>query len=659
MGPTVLNMHRPHRAFAGLLIAALAFRPGGLAAEAGSTPRSPAELSARDFFRPPPVGTLLLNPAGTHFAFTAYEEKEDSSGLRIMDVKTRKVTGFQGTAAFNVSDFRWAGDQRLVFTMAMHKKYAYGLYSVDRDNTNRPILLNENDVVRVLGRPKDRPENILVWPLSSARNRGKTGPAVELELPYKSKEPFDENYSNARTIIKPPPDLHVVNWLLDRTGEVRYVICGTKGIDLLYRRGRGDEWTALNYDLEHNQPLAVANDPNSVLIARQSPSGQRELLVLNTTDGSTGPVLHSDPKYNFGLGHVVYSADENEVIGLTYFQQAPYQVWLRETEAALQDAIDAALPANHFNLVVSRSRDGSRLIVLSSSDRHPGKYYLYDTRSKTLTSLANLAPWLPEQLLGPTKLMSFPTRDGLKLDAYLTLPANHDTSKPAPLIVLPHGGPWARDLWGFNPEAQFFASRGYLVVQPNYRGSTGYNDEISLKPRMEFRKMHDDVTDAVHLLIKAGLADPKRIAIVGTSFGGYLAVSGAAFEPDLYRCAVTIAGVFDWERIVEDTRRDEPDDYFYDWLVKGLGDPKAQQSRFDAMSPINATGNIKIPVFIAHGEDDRRVDSSQSHRLASLLSARGIPTETMFVSNEGHGFGKLSNRVELYERIESFLKKYL
>ena len=151
-------MHRPAPALLGLLIAALAFSPH-------------------------PVGTLLLNPAGTHFAFTAHEEKEDSSGSRIIDVKTRKVTGFQGTAAFNESDFRWAGDQRLAFTMAMQKQYAYGLYSVDRDNTVRPTLLNANDVVKVLGQPKDRPENILAWPISSARIRGKTGPAVEIELP--------------------------------------------------------------------------------------------------------------------------------------------------------------------------------------------------------------------------------------------------------------------------------------------------------------------------------------------------------------------------------------------------------------------------------------------------------------------------------------------
>ncbi|MDP2138045.1 MAG: alpha/beta fold hydrolase, partial [Candidatus Didemnitutus sp.] len=268
-------------------------------------------------------------------------------------------------------------------------------------------------------------------------------------------------------------------------------------------------------------------------------------------------------------------------------------------------------------------------------------------------------PWLPENLLGEVRLMTFKARDGLMLDGYVTLPADHVPDRPAPMVVLPHGGPWARDVWGYHPEAQFFASRGYVVFQPNYRGSTGYGADISITPRAEFRRMHDDVTDGTRALIRSGIADPARIAIVGTSFGGYLAVCGAAFEPDLYRCAVTIAGIFDWERVMREARNLDPDPYRYEQLLRMLGDPRKLQEKFEAMSPFHSVSQIKVPVFVAHGGDDRVADSSQSRRLTKALTKARVPHETMFRTDEGHGFSELKNRVELYERVESFLKKHL
>ena len=161
------------------------------------------------------------------------------------------------------------------------------------------------------------------------------------------------------------------------------------------------------------------------------------------------------------------------------------------------------------------------------------------------------------------------------------------------------------------------------------------------------------------MLISAGIADPAHIAIIGASFGGYLAACGAAFEPGLYKCAISIAGVFDWERAMRDARRNDPESYRYEWLLRRLGDPKLQQEKFESMSPLKAAAQIKIPFFIAHGRDDHVADSSQSQRLAKLLRQAGVPCETMFESNEGHGFSTLKNRVELYTRVEAFLKKNL
>ena len=398
-------------------------------------------------------------------------------------------------------------------------------------------------------------------------------------------------------------------------------------------------------------------DPNVLFVAHRNAQGTRDLVRFNTTDGTVGPALHTDEKYDFRDGAARFSGDEREVVGLVYARQAPEQVWLHGEEAARQAALDAVLPANRLNFVTSRSGDGHRVLVVSTSDRHPGSLYLLDRETKKLRRLADLAPWLPESLMAPVRVVTFQTRDGLKLDGYVTLPLGHDESKPGPMIVLPHGGPWVRDVWGYDPESQFFASRGYLVFRPNYRGSAGYNEAISQQPRVEFRKMHEDVTDGVRALVAAKIADPAHLAIVGASFGGYLAMCGAAFEPDLYRCAVTIAGVFDWEQALKDDRANNPESFRRYWLRSELGDPKAQREKFEAMSPYLHAKDIRIPVLVIHGKEDTNADTGQSRRLVKALKKAGVSHEAMFIADEGHGFASLQHRVELFTRVEAFLKK--
>jgi dipeptidyl aminopeptidase/acylaminoacyl peptidase len=259
----------------------------------------------------------------------------------------------------------------------------------------------------------------------------------------------------------------------------------------------------------------------------------------------------------------------------------------------------------------------------------------------------------------PMNVMKFKTRDGRQLDAYVTLPAGASKKSPPPLVVLSHGGPWARDTWGYNGEVQFLASRGYAVLQTNYRGSTGYDWMFPEEDRYAFRKMHDDVTDAVNALLRAGVVDRDRVAIMGASFGAYLALSGVAHEPNLYRCAVVNAGVFDWEQIIRDRKYRQFDDPQFALLLRKLGDPKKEKEKFDAISPIRFVGNVHVPVFVAHGKDDPVAPVSESRRLVSELQKYNVPHEALFKSGEGHGMAHLDNQVELYSRIEAFLAKNL
>ncbi len=614
---------------------------------------------AEDFFRPQTVSFAQLNPAGTHLAMRVYDAKTDSNGLRIVELASKKASLLPGTKVYDVHGFRWVGNERLVFQIVRDNLYATGLYLVHRDLTNPPSVLNENDAVQVLGSPAARPDNLFVWVYrdAHAQAEGRSGLLVELKLREGSDRGFDVDFSRVVDTVTPPACDGVLGWMRDRTGEVRYAFGQTKGEIALFRREPSRQWTRLGLDYDRYRPLAVDPDPHVLLVARLTAAGLRELVRLDTRDGSAGPVLFSDPKYDFCDATIRYRDNEKEVLGFSYLAQGPTQVWLNAPDVALQAVIDTTLPPNRTNLVISRSDDGTRLLVRSSSDQHPGTLYLFEPKLNTMVQIADYAPWLSGRQLGSVQVMSYKARDGLRLDGYVTLPANYVPGKPAPMIALPHGGPWVRDSWDYNAESQFFASRGYVVFRPNYRGSTGYNADISLKPQVDFHAMHEDVTDGVRALIKSGIADPKHVAIVGGSFGGYLAVCGAAYEPDLYKCAVTIAGVFDWSRIIQDGRRSNP--LAYERLIRQLGDPKLQKEKFDALSPILSAAKIKIPVFIAHGEDDHVVAASQSHRLAAILRKAGVPYETMFETWEGHGFSTLKNRAELYERIDAFLKKNL
>lgn len=629
-----------------------------LPALARAAATTPTALTVSDFFRPPAVIDARLNPAGSHLAMTVYEEKSDSIGLRIYDFATERTEGLRGTKLLDIFDFNWVGDETIIYSVSRDNLYSLGLFAIHRDRPNAPITLNYGDVLQVLASPQARPGHLLVWIKRSADDEGRPGPLLEINL-RDTRRAHSTGEWNVVTRIPTPPGDVVRDWMCDRNGEVRYAVTQTRGEPKLYLRDPDQKWQPLATDLAKFQPLAVDLDPRVLLGAWLKAGASSELVRLNTTDGTMGPPLHSDKKYDLSHAAIHFSRDERTLLGLSYSRQAPTQIWLDPQAATLQRNVDRAMPRNRINRILSRNNDDSRLIVLSASDRHPGTVFLYEPGTNLTAPIADLAPWLPENLLGEVKLLSFKARDGLQLDGYVTLPVGYRPGQPGPMIVLPHGGPSARDEWGYNAEAQFFASRGYVVFQPNYRGSTGYHAPANRVSPAEFRRMHDDVTDGTRALINAGIANPAHIAIVGSSFGGYLAVCGAAFEPGLYRCAVTVAGVFDWAQLTRDMLRNDADRGRYDRFVRDLGDPKAEWRKLAELSPIEAVEQIRAPVFVAHGEEDTIADAGQSRRLVKALRQNKVPCEAMFQRNEGHGFAALRSRVELYTRIESFLKKNL
>jgi dipeptidyl aminopeptidase/acylaminoacyl peptidase len=333
-------------------------------------------------------------------------------------------------------------------------------------------------------------------------------------------------------------------------------------------------------------------------------------------------------------------------------------IWFDSDCATTQAQLNKVFPGMTVELLDGHSTR-NRIIVGTSSDRSPAAYYFFDRSKVELQPIMDIAPGIPVERMRPKQSMTFKARDGCAVDCYLTLPENAARKKPLPLVVLVHGGPSARDEWEWDPEVQFLASRGYAVFQPNYRGSTGYDWRFPVGDDWKFRKMHQDVTDGVRQLLQSDWFDPQRAAIMGGSFGGYLAVCGAAYEPGLYRCAITEAGVFDWTLMMNAARREQRESLRYEVLRRFLGDPKQSQAEFAEISPLDHIDQVKIPVLIAHGRSDPVVSVEQSKRLIAELKRRKVPCEVLIKSGEGHGMSRLDDRVELYTMVEAFLARNL
>jgi dipeptidyl aminopeptidase/acylaminoacyl peptidase len=274
-----------------------------------------------------------------------------------------------------------------------------------------------------------------------------------------------------------------------------------------------------------------------------------------------------------------------------------------------------------------------------------------------IKKLAEVSPWLNEKNMSPMKPVQYKSRDGLTINGYLTLPAGKKAEN-LPVVINPHGGPWTRNFWGFNEEAQFLANRGYAVLQMNYRGSTGYGKDFHNAGFKQWgNKMQDDITDGVNWLLRQNIADEKRIAIYGASFGGYAALCGITFTPDLYCCGVSYTGISNIKSFLSSIPSHwEP---FREMLYELVGDPVKDSVMLEKYSPFYHLDNIKVPVFIAQGANDPRVPIKDTEQIVKTLKKNGVDVTYMMKEHEGHGFKNEENRLDFYKSLEKFLAKNL
>ncbi len=450
---------------------------------------------------------------------------------------------------------------------------------------------------------------------------------------------------------------HVWDWFADEQGVVR----GAIGVEdgrwwMVYREKDGEtfkRWINGTFSDDDNITDFHAVGGSDIGYATATnKNGRLALFRYDFKKATLGEVVWEHPTVD--LDDVIFGAD-GAPRAIEYVDDRPRIHWLDPEMRRIQAGLDKAVP-NATNRVISRSVDGAQMLIVSSSADRPPEYLLYDRPNRALDIAAAPYGKMGGKLLAPMRAVSYRARDGMEVPAYLTLPVGKP-EKGLPLIVMPHGGPFVRDSWGYDPWVQFLAAKGYAVLQPNYRGSTGYGvDYVKAGYGQWGRAMQDDIDDGAKWLAAQGVADPKRVCIMGASFGGYAALWASVKSPELYRCAISFAGISDVGAMLRYDRKSfSASKYFRNWRSRVQGD-----TGFDlkAVSPLFVPAKLAMPLLIAHGSDDDNVPMSQSAKFHQALTLAGKPHEYVIYKDEGHGFASDVNETDFLNRVSAFLDQH-
>jgi dipeptidyl aminopeptidase/acylaminoacyl peptidase len=448
----------------------------------------------------------------------------------------------------------------------------------------------------------------------------------------------------------------VWSWFADANGVVRVGVDYGDNRARIYYRPTPEAQLAhadTHRDLRDGSAIDairfVTNTDHGVIVTN-SETGRFAVYNYDFATDTRGAMIFEHPEVD--VTDAIFSP-EGAVDGVAYEDDRPRVHWLNPAMAELQAMIDRAFPGKS-NTIVNRSRDGIRILIFSSAADDPGTYYVFDRAARRMELFASPYDGLIGHAFAPVRAVSYRDRAGVTIHAYLTLPPGRP-EHGLPLIVLPHGGPFLRDSWAFNPEVQFLASRGYAVLQPNFRGSTGYGRDFVQSGYGQYGgAMIDDMEDGIDWLAGQGIADPARVCIMGSSYGGYAAIWGAMRSPQRYRCAISLAGPTDLPALLRnDTRYFIARRYVGEWRRRVQGEA---HNDLNAISPLRPPEMLRVPTLIAHGERDNNVPPDQSHRLVRALERAHVANvESVFYPNSAHGFTDAGEAADFYRRVEAFL----
>ena len=450
----------------------------------------------------------------------------------------------------------------------------------------------------------------------------------------------------------------VMQWIADAHFKVRAATQATPdgGVDLLVRDSRDAEWRKLlTWGMEDNfssHPICFSKDGGHLYLIDSRNANAGRLVEYEIATGSV-EVLAEDPQYD--VTKVEIHPDEYEIQAVGFGKARMEWVVLDESIKADFEAI-RKLDQGDFGFVGRDDADKTWLVCFDK-DNGPLSYWAYDRETRKGTFLFYHRPVLNDYTLAPMESLSFKSRDGLTIHGYITYPPGEKKAN-LPMVLLVHGGPWARDVWGYTSEAQWLANRGYACFQINFRGSRGYGKDFLNAGDKEWgAKMHDDLVDAVNWAVKQGIADPKRVAIFGGSYGGYAALVGATFTPGLFACAVDGSGPTNLVTLIKSIPP-----YWSARLAtfhRRIGNPDTEKEFLESRSPLFYVDDIRIPILIVQGANDPRVPQAEAEQILEAMKKKGIDYEYMLFEDEGHGLAKPENRLMFYGAAEKFLAKHL
>lgn len=606
------------------------------------------QIPLEDFFRNSESTAYQLSPDGLHISYMApYADRMNVFVRRVTDPVDKAVRVTSETER-SVAGYMWADNQRLLYVKDTGGDENYQLYGVNLDGSDdRAYTAFPGVRTSIIDDLEEQPDFIIVG------------------LNKRNPEVFDPYRLNLRTgeltLLAENPG-NYQGWMTDHQGRLRVAVAIVDGVNtqILYRDTEDEPFRAvlttnfrdvvsfLEFTPDDREVYACTNlGRDKMVLVRMDPATCTELELLYEND-------------RYDVSSITYSRKRKKLLGVYCTgHKEPVRHYFDEEEAALRKRIQGHFPGKRYG-VADTDKEEENYLIYVGGDRTRGAFYHYHEPTDTMTHVADTAPWLKEEEMNEMHAVSYTSRDGLHIEAYLTLPhgLTLDEAHHLPVVVNPHGGPWARDCWGYSSEVQFLANRGYAVFQMNFRGSTGYGRKfLEASYKQWGLRMQDDITDGVNWLVEQGIADPAKVAIYGGSYGGYAVLAGLAFTPDLYACGIDYVGVsnlFTFMSTIPPYWRP-----MLEMMYEQVGNPDTDHEQLAATSPALHADAIKVPLFVAQGANDPRVNKAESDQMVEALRSRGIEVEYMVKDNEGHGFANQENRFDFYRAMERFLAEHI
>jgi dipeptidyl aminopeptidase/acylaminoacyl peptidase len=608
-------------------------------------PMTAKQIPLEDFFKNPEQTRYQISPDGKYFSYMApYEkrmnvfiqERGQTEAIRLTSETDRDIAGYY-----------WPNNHQVLYLKDNGGDENYKLYGVNTDGSNAVCFTDFADVrTQIIDDLPEIPNEVIIG--LNKRNPQVFDP-YRLNLETGEMDMLAENPGN------------IQGWMFDHDGKLRVAFAIVDGVNtsILYRETEEDEWKDVltTSFKESMSPYFFTFDNKNVIGTSNLNRDKSAVVEFDIANGKEIKVLYENPDYDV---EGVYYSKKRKVI-----TSASYTSWKNERHFFDNETKQLFARLNKelgdYEIGISGyNKNEDVFIIRTYSDRSLGAYYIFDKTADKLEKITEVSPWIDENEMAVVNPISYKSRDGLTIQGYLTLPKGYtmETAKGLPVVVNPHGGPWARDGWGFNPEIQFLANRGYAVLQMNFRGSTGYGKafwEASFKKWG--KEMQDDITDGTKWLIDQGIADPEKIAIYGGSYGGYATLMGLVKEPDLYAVGVDYVGVSNmftfmktippyWEPMLQ-------------MMYEMVGDPVKDSLMLREVSPVFHVDKITAPLFIAQGRNDPRVNVDESDQIVEAMKARNVEVEYLVKDDEGHGFRNEENRFDFYRSMEAFLSSHI